>query len=297
MITIRNLQIFLAVAETGSMSEAARQLFMAQSSISQDIAELEKQYNVRLFERTGRRLKLTSTGEAMVEYAQKSILAARETEDFLNYESKHPRIRIGATAIAGACVMSPLVARIYEEVPGIVHHVCVANAELIKEKLLNGELDLALIEGGVDGDAFTTCPVIRDELVIICSKDHHFASRSIINIRELENEPLLLSEIGSSIRSYAEQIFGETIINNNLRWGSYNFMSIIDAVQYGLGIGFATKRLVNKQIFRDAFHVCELTGVNTSFDYYLTYTKYKILPKSLLEFIRICQENNVIEKL
>ena len=68
-MTLRHLEIFVEVANCGKMSEAARNLFIAQSSVSQAIAEIERQYNIRLFERLSKKLYLTTSGEEMLGYA------------------------------------------------------------------------------------------------------------------------------------------------------------------------------------------------------------------------------------
>ncbi|MBP8640897.1 MAG: LysR family transcriptional regulator [Oscillospiraceae bacterium] len=90
---LRNLKIFLAVAETGSMSKTAKALYMTQPSISQDISEMERTYKAVLFERKNHRLKLTPTGEMLMLYARKTLDAAHETKNFLNYESAQGRLQ------------------------------------------------------------------------------------------------------------------------------------------------------------------------------------------------------------
>ena len=297
MITLRNLSIFLEVAETGSMSQAAKNLYMAQSSISQDIAELEKTYEVLLFERVNRRLKLTSTGEMLVRYARNVIAAAQETEDFLKHESSHPRLRIGATGTVGACVLSPLLRRLQDAVPGLVQDVSIENSEKIKEMLLKGEIDIALVEGTIEDSNLITKDVVRDRLVLICSSKHRFAKRDIVDIRELENEPLIISEKGSAVRGQMEKIFKNLGLKINISWGSYNIMPVIDAVRHNLGIGILTKRTTFKEAIGKSVHVCNIVGADVSCNYRLVYPKTKIFPKSLEEFIKICQELNVIAPL
>jgi len=289
-MTLRNLQIFLAVAETGSMSRAAKALYMTQPSISQDISEVERTYKVVLFERKNHRLKLTPTGEILVQYAKKVLNAAQETENFLNYESSHPRIRVGCTAIIGAYIMSPIVVKLHEAVPGIVHHVCVANTMIIVDKLLKGELDIALVEGSVTDPNLEVRTVIRDELVLICAQNSPFYTRESIDIHELSGVPLILSEIGSGTRSQIENVLRKNDIEENMCWGCYNFAAIIDAVKHNLGVGIISERIAKKDNIKDILHVCKITGADMSCNYQLVYHSNKIFPTSLIEFIRICEE-------
>ncbi|PKM72803.1 MAG: LysR family transcriptional regulator [Firmicutes bacterium HGW-Firmicutes-16] len=296
-MTLRNLRIFLAVAETGSMSKAAKALYMTQPSISQDISEMERTYKVILFERKNHFLKLTPTGELLMQYAKKTLDAAKETEDFLNYESSHPRIRVGATATIGACIMSPIVVKLHEAIPGIVHHVCVANTVIIVGKILKGELDIALVEGIVSDPNLEVRDVIRDKLVLICAQEHTFCTRDSIDIHELDRIPLILSEIGSGTRSRFEDLLRQNDIEENMCWGSYNFDAIIDAVKHNLGVSIISERIAKKSSIKDTLHVCEITGADMNCNYQLVYPKNKIFPISLTEFIRICEEMSLYDIL
>lgn len=296
-MTLRNLQIFLAVAESGSMVKAAKQLYMTQPSISQVIGEMEKTYNVVLFERKSRNLQLTSTGEKLVEYAKNALLAAKETEDFLNYESTHPQVNVGATPTIGACFMSSIVKKLHETVPNLVHHVCIANAGIIVSELMSGDLDIALIEGAFENPDIECRPVIRDRLVLICSKNHPFRNRVSVDVTELKDEPLVIREKGSSLRTAVVSALEENGIEPYISWGSSDYDSIIDAVKKGLGVGIISERLSRKERIRKTLHICDITGMDTSYNYQLAFRKGRIFPKSLSEFIDICEEFGALDDI
>ncbi len=116
-------------------------------------------------------------------------------------------------------------------------------------------------------------------------------------MRELENEPLIISEKGSAVRGQIETIFHDLGLGLNISWGSYNIMPVIDAVRHDLGVGILTKRATFKEAIGKSIHVCNIVGADVSCNYRLVHPKTKIFPKSLEEFIRICQELNVIAPL
>lgn len=299
-MTLRNLQIFLAVAETGSMVNAARQLYMTQPSISQVISEMEKAYKVELFERKNRTLKLTPTGEKLVRYAKNALLSAKEAEDFLNYESSHPQISVGATPTIGSLFMSSLVTKLQESIPNLVHHVCIANASSIAQELLSGNVDIALIEGNISNPEIEFRPVIRDRVVLICSKEHEFRGRSAVDVRELDGQPLVVREKGSTLRSVVENALEGFGITPVISWGSSDYDSIISAVKHGHGVGIVTERFSRKERVRNQLCICDLSGMDVSFNYSLAYRRGRVFPESLMEFIKICEEygtlNDILEK-
>lgn len=296
-MTLRNLQVFLAVAESGSMVNAAKKLYMTQPSISQIISEMERDYNVTLFDRKNRKLQLTETGKRLVDYAKKTLISAKETEDFLNFESSHPHISVGATPTIGACFMSPIVVKLHEEIPNLVHNVKVLNSSQIIKDLINGTVDIALIEGKVEDPEIESRPVIRDRLVLICSKNHKFMNRLSVDIRELENEPLVVREKGSAMRQQIEEGLLSVGIEPSFGWSSSDYDTIIDAVKNGLGVGIISERLSRKERIRKSLHICDITGVDSSFNYRLAFRKGRMFPESLLEFIRICEEFGALDDI
>lgn len=148
-MTFRHLKIFIAVAQTGSMSAAARELYIAQPTVSQVIAEIENEYGIRLFERLSRRLYITREGRQLLDYARHITALFEEMERDLHYASRNRTLRVGATITVGSCVLPALVARFEAENPSDTVEVLVDNTRVIEEKILSSELDFGLVEGDV----------------------------------------------------------------------------------------------------------------------------------------------------
>ena len=169
-MTFRHLKIFIAVAQTGSMSAAARELYIAQPTVSQVIAEIENEYGIRLFERLSRRLYITREGRQLLDYARHITALFEEMERDLHYASRNRTLRVGATITVGSCVLPALVARFEAENPSDTVEVLVDNTRVIEEKILSSELDFGLVEGDVTEPDLLSRPVLRDELVLICAE-------------------------------------------------------------------------------------------------------------------------------
>ena len=145
-MTIRHLRIFIAVAETGKMGLAAKQLYIAQPTVSQVISDMEKSYGVKLFERLSKKLYITPQGERLLSYARHIVSLFDEMERSMRNSSAQVLLRVGATITVGSCVLSPIIRRYEELFPLSQVQVFVDNTRLIEEMLLESQLDVALVE-------------------------------------------------------------------------------------------------------------------------------------------------------
>lgn len=114
-MTLRHLEIFLAVAETGSMRKAAEQLYISQPTVSGAIREMEEEYDVLLFERLNQRLFITPEGRQLTIYARELLSLFHEMEYTLRHSSDHAILRIGATLTVGTCVLPEILRQLEEQ--------------------------------------------------------------------------------------------------------------------------------------------------------------------------------------
>ena len=147
-MTLRHLEIFLAVAETGSMRKAAEQLYISQPTVSGAIREMEEEYDVLLFERLNQRLFITPEGRQLTIYARELLSLFHEMEYTLRHSSDHAILRIGATLTVGTCVL-PEILRQLEEEKHIPTSIQVENTRTIVQRLAEGALDIGFVEGEV----------------------------------------------------------------------------------------------------------------------------------------------------
>ena len=108
-MTIRHLNIFVAVADYGSMSAAATHLYLSQPTVSQAIRELEKHYNVLLFERLGKKLYLTERGELLLPRARELVRQFEETEELILNQGQSLTLKLGSTITVGTCLTPRLI--------------------------------------------------------------------------------------------------------------------------------------------------------------------------------------------
>ena len=179
-----------------NMTAAAEALFISQSAISQAITELEKYYDVRLFERLSRKLYLTRAGEKLLSYARHMIRINVDIEKDMKTLYQNGSIKIGASVTVGANVLPGLISVFKKKYPETDIEVFEDNTEQIERRLLNDKTDIGLVEGEITSQDILSTSFMDDELVLICGKNHRFAVLPVILPHELEKENFIIREQG-----------------------------------------------------------------------------------------------------
>ncbi len=284
-MTIRSLEIFVKVAECGKMSEVARNMYITQSSVSQAISEIEKEYGVKLFDRISKKLYLTEAGKKLLGYGRHLLAVNEEMNDCMKHCAKNIRIRVGATVTVGTCVISPIMLELYKVNPLIEPEVFVEDTRLIAKKLLNSELDIAIVEGKIKHPDIVTKSIINDNLVLICSHKHEFYKRDSIKVSELSNQPLIMRELGSGTRAQLEKQLKELKIPMNIRWSCYNSEAILRAVVDNFGIAVISELLIEDYLKKHLLWACDIEGINLHRTFDIAYHRSKFLQKIFQHFL------------
>lgn len=281
-MTLRNLQVFVKVAECGKMSTAAKQLFVSQSSVSQAISEIEREFNIVLFSRIGKQLYITPLGEELLVHARKAIAYQESINAWLTQNSKVKKLRVGASATVGTTVLSDILRRLD---PNIDVFVYVGNTENITEKLLCGELDIALVEGKVSAPHLESQIVMNDHMVLICGRSHRFCGRTTVSIRELENETFLLREHGSGTRAQIVDFLERNGVSYSEKWECSHSEAIKRGVINGHGISVISQRLIQKEFCAGELWACGIEEMPINRNFSLVSYSGKIPTDSMRMFV------------
>lgn len=291
-MTFRHLQIFITVCDLLNMTAAAESLFMSQPAVSQAISELEKHYGVRLFERLSRKLYLTHAGEKLLSYARHIIRLNMEAEKEMRTLNKEGLVRIGASVTVGAYVLPKLVSKFKKSNPQITVEVIVDNTERIEKFILQDQIDLALVEGGITSPDLIRRPLMEDELVLICSTHHRFATLPSVDPHEFEKEPFIGREKGSGTRKTFEEAMSGAELSWKTVWTCNNADSIKMAVAEGLGVSVLSKRAVENEVSSGLLCVKKIDGISFRRQFKLIHHKNKYLTEPMQKFIELCYDQN-----
>jgi len=216
-LSLRQLEILKSVAESGSMAEAGRRLFMTGPAITQQVQQLEKVLGMPVFDRLGRRLQLTAAGERV-------LLAANDVHSRLGVLAKEMdalrkrddgTLHLGILATA-THILPPLLAEFRRRAPGIAVHMAVSTREELSRRVLDGDVDLALMGRGAETGTEEAAasgrlvrePFVSNPHVIIAWPGHPLADASSIAPIELRHESVVQREPGSGTRAMLDAFLG-----------------------------------------------------------------------------------------
>ena len=288
-MTLRNMRIFLEVTRQGSMSGAARRLYISQPTVSQAITDIERAYGVRLFDRMNKRLFITEAGRQLADYAHRIVELFTEMEHVLSL-GQVQNIKLGATLTVGACIFSELVARYKKLRPEIETNVVVENTAEIEKRMLAGLLDFGLVEGRTSSPFLLVEPVLSDNMVLVAGPGHRFFGRESVAAAELHNEPFVLREEGSGTRELFEANMSELGVRVKEAWVCHSTDTIKIAVIAGHGLTVISGRLVEREIQKGQLWACLIEDYNDSRTFSLVYRKDKHIFPHFQDFIELCRK-------
>ncbi|MDO8598093.1 MAG: transcriptional regulator CynR, partial [Sulfuricaulis sp.] len=191
---LRHLRYFLAVADHLSFTRAAAQLRVTQPTLSHQVMQLEKEINSVLFDRVGRRVHLTPSGEIFREYAQKALKEINSaTAAISELEGlRHGALTVGVFESFSTSLLPPLLAEFCDLYPGV--HVTVRQlpAGQLEEQLDKGNLNFGIAYSPPATDKIVAEKLFDEPLVLVVGTKHRLAQRKTIHIAALDGEPLTL---------------------------------------------------------------------------------------------------------
>lgn len=227
---------FIAVAQQGSLSAAARSLGVSQPTVSSQIATLERQSQIELFHRQGYRMTLTEAGHKLMALAQKLLALEAETEFFLRDSGQlnQGELKIGAV---GPFHVIEMVAAYSARHPGMKLSIRMGNSQQVLHDLENYTTDVAVLAGLHERPELLVREYARHAIILFAHIDHPLARRKQVEIDELQGLPLLLREQGSTTRTAIEKALHAAGVKPRTQLEIGSREAIREAVARGLGIG------------------------------------------------------------
>ncbi len=276
-MTIRHLKIFTAVADNGGMSRAAKKLHISQPSISQAIAELEKHYGVKLFERLSQKLYLTKEGELMLSFSRHILDSFEHMEEAMNQAVETTSLRIGCSVSVGTCLINDILDEADRRIPECQISVNVTNSSEVEREILNNEVDLGIVEGILKSKDLIVTPICKDEMVVVCGKDHWLAGEESVTLEMLHGQPYISRESGSSERNQIEKMFEEHGVQLQRIFCSTNTEAIKNAVIHGRGIAVFSTRMIEEEKRKGEIIVLPLREISVTRNINMVIHKNKYL--------------------
>ena len=298
-LTLRQLLIFTAVADTGSTTAAGERVSLSQSATSGALNELESLLGARLFDRIGKRLLLNDNGRALLPQARALLDGAREIESRFGLNDTGAatappvtRLRIGASTTIGNYVLPALVAGYLKAWPGTAVDVVIGNTRDVAASVARLEVDLGLIEGPCHETELHVAPWLEDELVIVAAPTHALVqdgAQARVPLKALRQARWLLREPGSGTREAVEHSLLPHLhhLNDAMQPGSTE--AIKQAAAEGLGLACLPLCAVRDLVTLGRLVVLRTTLPRLSRRFYLVHHRQKRLSDNLRRFVAHCE--------
>ncbi|MBY7785318.1 LysR family transcriptional regulator [Vibrio fluvialis] len=225
--SLKQLAVFEAVADCGSVSAAADKLALTQSATSMSLAQLEKMLGRPLFERQGKQMALTHWGMWLRPKAKKLLQDAQQIEmGFYDQHLLSGEIRLGASQTPAEHLVPDLISIIDSDFPEIRIELGVKSTQGVIEGILDYKYDIGIIEGRCDDNRIHQEVWCRDHLTVVASAHHPFAKRDVVSLAQLEQAKWVLREHGSGTRKTFDSSIHKLIADLDV-WREYEHVPVL----------------------------------------------------------------------
>lgn len=267
-MNLHHLKVFLAIAETGSISAGAARLFISQPAVTREIRELEARLNLRLFDRQSRGVSLTAAGQRLLPYAERIFAleqaAERDLHAFANLSCGE--LALGASATLGSYLLPGLIAGFHQQHPQLQLSLLIGNTADSLRQLERNEITLAFIEGPFDREQFSHRLLGADALLPVASPQHPLAGRSQLSPAELVATPLLIREQGSGTRTTLEQAYQALGLEPCIAMALGNSEALKRSLLNGQAIAWISELAVQEELRSGQLCCLAVSGLSISRD-------------------------------
>ncbi len=243
-ITLRQIHIFLTIAQTKTLAAASEQLCLSKPAVSMALHELELRLQVPLFDRVKNRLVLNSCGQQLLSQADEIYQRAAAFEKTFKRNGaiadSQSQLVIGATNTIGNYLLTSIIQQFRTQTGHHNQTVIIENTHDLCQKIQDFKVDIGLIEGVVDAPNLKLMPWRMDQLAIIVASDHPLTHKETITCADLAQTNWVLREPGSSSRVQFMQILAPFLSDWKIALTLSTTESIIQAVSCGLGFGLVS---------------------------------------------------------
>ena len=264
-MNLKQLEVFIAVAESGSFSLGAEKSFLTQSTVSQHISALESEFGLRLFDRTGKGAFPTAAGKLLLKHARSVTNEARGIPVLMNRFKglESALLNIGGSNIPGSYMIPDILALFNRDHSGVTVILLQDDSREIVEKLKRDEVELAVIGNRYEEQDIIFDPLGSDNIVLVAGANHRWKDGKEITLSELREESFVLREPGSGTgKAVRESLAAVGHAPDKLKVIAYlgSNESVKQAVINGVGISFVSEMSVRKECTRGELFIVNVAG-------------------------------------
>lgn len=285
---IRQLQTLIAIRDAGSFAQAAENLGYTQPTLTAHIQSLERELNVKLFDRLGHRIRLTREGEHFIIYAERILKLIDEAADSVSEKATCGKIIIGASETFSVVRLPSLLKEFRREHPSIEIELKFGDIAKFYADLKNNVIDISVIlTDKVPYPNLSTEILCSEHMSLIACIDHPLARQAAIDVSDFKTEDFIVTQEGCAYRTFIENLLEDNAIKPRSFMKVKNIEAIKQFVISGLGLAILPKIYVEKE--EAANLLVELPWNGPDFGMYtqVVYHKDKWLTPAMLSFLEL----------
>ncbi|MFD2085153.1 LysR family transcriptional regulator [Brevibacillus brevis] len=295
----RYLQTFREVAKCQSFTRAAEILGYAQSSVTTQIQNLESEFGVSLFERWGKKIRLTHAGEVLLGYSEQLQAVLDEAKANLS-EQAHlaGTLSIGTVESLAAFYLPPYLQKFRLEQPRMRIMLAPGICQDLRQGVKEGKYDFAFVLDWLQDQSELTNVVLGEEkLVVVAAPTHPLVKKEKVETHEFTGETWIFTEKGCSYRGMMESVLREAgaTVESSFEFGSLE--AIKQCVAYDLGIALLPKIVVQEEVKNGTLVILSFSHPDIRVFRQLVYHKKKWMPQALLRFLELLTVETAERKL
>lgn len=260
-------KVFITVAESLSFSKAADELFISQPAVTKHIKELESKLNSALFERKGNKVYLTKAGKITYDYFKKIMQQYDELEFELGRmnDTFKGTLRIGASSTISQYLIPKVIAAFHKRYPKIELFLFNGNSFEMEQKLLENEIEIALVENDSSQLNIKYINFLDDEIVAVTGSQSAYAKLKSISLVDFQQIPIVLREKGSGTL----EVIQKQLVKNNIKFENLNILIHLgstEAIKNFLcdfdGIALVSQKSIEKEMLLKQITMIAIKGVH-----------------------------------
>lgn len=288
--TLRQLEVFEAIARLGSFTRAAEELYLTQPTVSMQIKKLTDAVGLPLFEQVGKKIYLTDAGRALHTFSREIF------DQFSTFETKIADMKglaagnLKLAVVTTAKYVAPrLLGPFCQRYPGIDMSLVVSNRERVLDRLADNLDDLYIFgQPPVDLDAVAE-PFLENPLVVLAPANHPLAEQRRIPLERLAEEQFLVREPGSGTRQAVTRLFSSHRLKMKIRMELGSTEAIKQGVAGGLGVSVVSKHTLALDVPMGQLAVLDVEGFPIQRNWYVAYPTGKqlsIVARTFLDYLK-----------
>ena len=292
-ITLRQLEIFIAVAETAQVTKASKKLFVTQSAVSMALAELENQLGGSLFDRHGRSLLLNVRGRYLLPLAKDITSQVGSIESIMSErnDTLEGHIEMVASTTLGNYILPYLIGAFKRVHPKVHINMLVYNTMYSEKLVLDGKMDLGFVEGPLSGkDEVLSKPWFNDELMVLCGPTDPLAHNEVFDMeRDLKGKKWIMREHGSGTVATIRSKFGSYMDDINIVMEMGHPEAIKRAVESGAGITCLSALTICREVENGWLRSLKIAGLDMKRQLNIIQRIDSELSDAHAEFLSFCE--------